>query len=129
MSRRSLARVAAFFLRFPLSRSECTQEGGENSLRESYMLSEQHEPGTWQLHPPKPSLQWQTESRQTPFWHAVPSGFVQSSVKRTTTVISGGEQAVCLAIETASTRNAHGERAKILKLRALLLQASRVHAV
>lgn len=30
-------------------------------------------PGTWQLQPPKPSLQWHWPSKHTPFEQAVPS--------------------------------------------------------
>lgn len=41
---------------------------------ESYDL-----PASWQLHPPKPSLQWHTPFRQAPFIHCAPSSLVQSS--------------------------------------------------
>lgn len=36
-------------------------------------------PGTWQLHPPKPSLQWHRWSKHTPFVHCDPSSLSQSS--------------------------------------------------
>lgn len=36
-------------------------------------------PGTWQLQPPKPSLQWHWWSKHTPFVHCDPSSLSQSS--------------------------------------------------
>lgn len=58
----------------------------ENKFREWHQsnINGNKSPGTWQLQPPKPSLQWHWWSKHTPFEHVDPSSLSQSSVKNLT---------------------------------------------